>query len=146
MATRARGFSDKAGPFIKRNPGLPAHDIVRQLLASGLVRSEAQDPVGSLVATLHKHRRQIGVERRKEGGVYRYYPKNGHTSVGEEVIVSPQDSVITAPDEVVLLMVKLPASLLDVIDVLVATNQCKDRGAAVAWLVERGISSMRLSR
>lgn len=145
MAKRITGFSQEAGAYIERHPGQTAQEIVGYLLQSGAAESAAQDPEGSLVATLHKHHQQIGVERRRDGGVYRYYPRNGQ---------APSPFVLTAAvpgrqqdrDDEVVITIRLPQAATDVADTLVATGTCKDRSEAVTWLVNKAISAIRLTR
>ncbi len=139
---KIRGFSSKAGPYIERHPGMTAQDIVRSLLRSGEVQSAAENPEGSLVATLHKHHKAIGVERRKDGGVYRYYPQgNGAGPHGTAPL--PQAGSDSRNEDVVV-TVRLRRSVADIADVLVASGKCQTRSEAVTWLVEKGISSTRL--
>jgi len=138
---KIRGFSSKARPYIEGHPGMTAQQIVRSLLASGEVQSAAENPEGSLVATLHKHHREIGVERRRDGGVYRYFPMgNGPGSGGP---VRPVSLSSDSSDDVVV-TVRLRRPVADVADVLVASGKCRTRGEAVGWLIEKGITSARL--
>jgi len=144
MARRITGFSREAGTYIERHPGKTAQDIVRSLLQSGSVQSAADNPEGSLVATLHKHHKQIGVERRWDSGVYRYYPKNGQSP---PLPPPPKISVDDQPEgDKVLVKLWLPQAVTDVADTLVASGVCENRGEAVSWLIGRGISAIRLNR
>ncbi len=139
---KIRGFSSKAGPYIEGHPGMTAQEIVRSLLRSGEVQSAAENPEGSLVATLHKHHREIGVERRRHGGVYRYYPKgNGARS---DAPAHPVKTNSDSESDEVVVTVRLRRSAADVADVLVASGKCRTRSEAVSWLIEKGISSARL--
>ena len=145
MSRRITGFSSKARSYVEHNPGKTAQEIVRHLRQAGEVQSAAREPEGSLVATLHKHHVQLGLERRWDNGVYRYYPPNGH---------APSPSVLTVAlpggqpqtDNEVVIAVRLPQSTADIADTLVASGTCKDRSEAVSWLVNKGISAIRLTR
>ena len=139
---KIRGFSGKAGPYIEGHPGMTAQDIVRSLLRSGAVQSAAANPEGSLVATLHKHHREIGVERRRDGGVYRYYPKGNGAGLHATASLAQAGSDSKNDDAVVT--VRLRRAVADIADVLVASGKCQTRSEAVTWLIEKGISSTRL--
>ena len=139
---KIRGFSSKAGPYIARHPGLTAQDIVRSLLRSGEVQSAAENPEGSLVATLHKHHKEIGVERRRDGGVYRYYPNDDGAGLRANASLAQAGS--DSQNDDVVVTVRLRRAVADIADVLVASGKCQTRSHAVTWLIERGISSTRL--
>jgi len=79
---------------------------------------------------LHKHHRDIGVERRKEGGVYRFYPK-GH---GNGTKIAANDTIVVS--------VRLRRSDVEVLDVLVAAGRFTDRSEAVSWAASNTIASL----
>ena len=136
---KIRGFSSKVRPYVERHPGMTAQQIVRSLLESGEARSAAENPEGSLVATLHKHHREIGVERRRDGGVYRYYLKS---DVSGSYAPPVKPSADHESDDI-MVTVRLPRAAVDIADVLVASGKCQTRSQAVSWLIEKGISSAR---
>ena len=141
MKRRIRGFSHAAGQYIETHPGKTAQEVVDYLLKSGEARSAAQDPRGSLVATLHKHHRQIGVDRRRANGVYRYYPRNSENPPPPP----PSTVASTEPEgDEVSVILRVPRSTADVMDTLIASGICKNRIEAAAWLVNKGISAIRL--
>lgn len=73
---RVPGFMALARQIVTQTPGLTAQEVVEMAKRTGRVLSAAANPDGSLVATLHKHHSQFGLERRSDpGGRFRYYPK-----------------------------------------------------------------------
>lgn len=131
MVQKARGFLQEARVFVEdeHHLGLSAPEIVKALLKTGRVKSVARNPVGSLVATLNKHHHDIKLERRREGGVYRYYP----------VASGQPPSKSTTPDFDETVSIRLPKDRLEVADLLVEVGQHKSRSEALAWLVAQGI-------
>ena len=73
--SRSHGFLEQAVEEIKIRPGQSANEIVNRLLQGGMATSSAQNPVGSLVATLHKHYESKGIWREWQEGQYRFYPQ-----------------------------------------------------------------------
>ena len=123
---RARGFLRWAEGYIASNPGLSAQEIAEACLNQGVVSSSAQDPVASLVATLHKNHSEQ-VVRRRESGVYLYYPANPvdqspDASVGDETS-SPR---ITS-DEL--------DKYVRLADELAAVGKFKSQREALVWLI-----------
>ena len=75
---RITGFMPLARNIVLKFPGLKAQEVYQMVMAEhpGEVLSASANPEGSLVATLHKHHRQYGLERRRDStGRYRYYPR-----------------------------------------------------------------------
>jgi|SRR5438132_4461414 len=139
---RVRGFSQAAKTYVEQHPGKTAQEVVRYLLGSGAVQSAAQEPEGSLVATLHKHHVQLGLERRYDNGIYKFYPKNGQIPAPP---TSPRPAVSSEPEgEKVLVTLWLSQDATIAADTLVASGTCKDRSEAVSWLVNKAISVIRL--
>ena len=85
---KSRGFLDAARRLIAKHPGLTSKEIATRLLDSGEVTSYAHNPEGSLIATLQKHYLDIDVERRKEGGIFRFYPNEITVFLGSGEIQS----------------------------------------------------------
>ena len=82
MQRRITGFMPLARSIIEANPGLAAHEVVSLALRysgkEGIPISAAANPRASLTATLHKSRKDFGLEReRGADGTFRYYLK-GH--------------------------------------------------------------------
>src|SRR3989442_14312930 len=138
---RVRGFSQAAKTYVEQHPGKTAQEVVRYLLGTGAVQSAAQEPEGSLVATLHKHHVQVGLERRYDKGIYRYYATNGQ---GPPPLAPPKalGSVELESDKV-LVTIWLSQAATIAAETLVASGICKDRSAAVSWLVNRAVSAIR---
>ena len=144
MAQRITGFSRAAKVYVERNPGRTAKEVVDYVLRSGEASSAAQDPRGSLVATLHKHHRQLGLDRRQVNGSYRYYPRNGLTPASPP---PPVAMVRSQPDgDAISVTLRVARSVSDVMDTLIAIGTCKTRADAALWLMNKGISAMRLDR
>lgn len=140
MSRRVTGFSRTAKSYVEQHPGKTAQEIVRYLLGTGAVQSAALEPEGSLVATLHKHHIQLGLERRYDNGTYRYYPKNGHSPPPP----APPKMAIgdTSGSDRVLVTVWLSHAATIAADTLIASGTCKDRSEAVNWLVNRAVSGI----
>ena len=165
VAKKSRGFLASAQKLITQQPGLTANEIVTRLLNSGEATSYAQNPVGSLTATLQKHYPDIGVERRREGGIFRFYP-NGTTVLlgsgevtgyaqnpvgsltatlhGTTVAEGPgstnQPSQPLGTDEVEI-TVRLPRVIVDIIDNAVASGRYTQRNEAIQRLLQRGLAA-----
>ena len=128
---RARGFLQWAEDFIQRNPGNTAQVIAQRCLDARVIASTAQNPVGSLVATLHKHFSDQGrnVVRRREFGVYRFYPTNPPGNGDHNPGTKPTES--TPP--------KITAEQLQqyvsVADELVALGKFENQKDALVWLI-----------
>ena len=83
-------FVDWAENYIYRNPGLTAREIVESYLSQGLYSGFAQDPIQSLVATLHLYATRpenylpsMPVYRNEDDGPpYTFYPAPSHQSGG----------------------------------------------------------------
>ena len=89
---RVPGFMALARQIVTQTPGLTAQQVVEIAKRTGKVLSAAANPDGSLVATLHKHHQQFGLERRGDAeGRFRYYPK-GIAQVSPASILAVQDS------------------------------------------------------
>ncbi len=162
VAKKSRGFSASAQKLIIQQPGLTAKEIVTRLLTSGEATSYAQNPVGSLIATLQKHYTDIGVDRRREGGIYRFYPNsitNAEDHSGSNQPSQPLSTVVSAPpqpprppstdnqpgqpsgtDEIEV-TVRLSRVIVDIIDNAVASGRYKQRNEAIQRLLQRGIGA-----
>ena len=162
---KSRGFLDAARRLIAKHPGLTANEIVTRLLDSGEVESYAQNPVISLTATLQKHYMDIGVERRKEGGIFRFYHSGftvfldseeipsyaqnpgrsltatlDGTTVAEDPGNNNQPSQPLGTDEVEI-TVRLPRVIVDIIDNAVASGRYKQRNLAIQRLLQKGLGA-----
>ena len=136
MATKIRGFSADAKRLIEQHPGMTAQEIYRQLRLQGKAQSAAQDPQGSLVATLHKYHRQLGVERRYERGVYHYYPKGYGGS--QPPPSSPVGTASRSDNGMVDVRVRLPKERADLLDgMIIANGDLRDRSDAILWLIDK---------
>ncbi len=76
---RVTGFMQLAKEVIIGSPGLTAQEVYQKVRnvakTRGVALSAATNPESSLVATLHKHHRQYDLERSKQAGHYRFFPK-----------------------------------------------------------------------
>ena len=162
---KSRGFLDAAGRLIAEHPGLTSKEIATQLLDSGEVTSYAHNPEGSLIATLQKHYLDINVGRRKEGGIFRFYP-NGITvfldpgetqsyaqNTGRSLTATPDGTTVAedpgnnnqpsqplGTDEVEI-TVRLPRVIVDIIDNAVASGRYKQRNLAIQRLLQKGLGA-----
>lgn len=127
---RARGFLEWAIEYINSNPGLTAPEIARKALSLGIVVSTAQNPEGSLVATLHKHHSDQGrsVVRRKELGVFRFYPGDFEEEVSDPIPDTPSSDRITKD--------KLQ-KLISLADELVDVGKFGTQADALVWLIQK---------
>ena len=137
---RTRGFLREAVKEIQARPGQTANEIVERLLAIGRAASSAQDPVGSLVATLTKHHAEKSVRREWRDGQYRYYPVTRPKA--DEPNGSLPNGNPSSCDEVTI---KLPEDCKEFIDALVVLPQFTSRREVVMWLVRKGMESTRVS-
>ena len=136
MATKIRGFSADAQRLIEQHPGMTAQEIFRQLRLEGKAGSAAQDPQGSLVATLHKHHRNLGVERRYEGGAYHFYPKGYGGS--QPPPSGPLGTTSRSDNGTVDVRVRLPKKRADLLDgMIIANASLRDRSDAILWLIDK---------
>ena len=129
---RARGFLEWATDYISRHPGRTAQEIAQACLDLSIVTSVAQDPVASLVATLHKHHSDQGrrVVRRREGGSYRFYPSNASEEVVESLETKPDKSTSTdITDEQLQQFSSLASGL-------VKAGIFETRREALVWLIQ----------
>ena len=139
MTKKIRGFSANAKRFIEEHPGVTAQEIYRQLRLQGKAPSAAQDPQGSLVATLHKYHRELGVERRYEGGAFHYYPKGYGGS--QPPPSGPVGTARRSDDGMVDVRVRLPKERADLLDgMIIANADLRDRSDAILCLVDKAIT------
>ena len=136
MTTKIRGFSAHAKRLIEQHPGMTAQEIYRQLDLQGKAPSAAQNPQGSLVATLHKHHLALGVERRYDGGAFHYYPK-GYG--GRQPPPSgPVGTASRSDDGMVDVRVRLPKERADLLDgMIIANARLRNRSDAILWLIDK---------
>ena len=130
---RARGFLEWAEGYIHTNPGLTAQEIAQKCLDKGIVASTAQNPVASLVATLHKHHSDQGryVVRRKEFGVYRFYPSNSLEDVVNSPRMKPAESTSAKiTSDQLQQYVSLADELIDV-------GKFETQADALVWLIQK---------
>jgi len=124
-----RGFMELVPSIIKEFPGETAEFYAREALDSGIVSSDAKDPVLSLANTLAKQvreGREPGIRREQIGGKYRYFlvsePDEGHLeNIAVQIFLSTQE--------------------IEVLDNLVAVGKCKNRSDAIMWLAREGIKA-----
>ena len=138
MAQRAHGFLQKAKPLIEQQPGMTSQEVAAYLLGTGQAHSEAREPVLSLANTLNKHFRDIQVTRSKDGGVYRYYPEGMQSETKREKSASEPQRVLD-----VSIQLRIPQSIADVTDALVAVDRFQTRNDALIWLLGKGVASLR---
>ena len=127
---RARGFMAWAEDYIASHPGLTAQEIASWCLILGVVTSEAQNPEASLVATLHKHHSDEGrnIVRRRESGVYRFYPVDSQIEESQPAPDTTATDKIT-PDQL--------HKLVAVADQLVEIGKFKKQADALVWLIQK---------
>ena len=135
---RKGGFLKEAKELIQKEPGLTADEVVRKLLSSGRASSAAQNPVGSLTATIQKHYMDIGVNRRKVGSIYRFYA-NGMT-VTEDLGSNNLPRQPLGTDEVEITL-RLPIWIIGLADNQVNSGVASSRGQAISRLVEKGLNA-----
>ena len=138
--SRSHGFLAEAVKEIRSRPGQSAQEIAHRLLADGRATSSAKDPVGSLVATLHKHHPGNSVRRQRRGGQFRFFPVAGSEEGEEAVSTSTGNSI--ANEE---LTAVLPRDCIEFIDALVLLRQFTTRRDAVAWLIRKGMASAEIT-
>lgn len=126
------GFLEWAEDYIDSNPGRTAQHIVHTGLASGAVASDAGNPQGSLVATLHKHHADHGrIVRHWDqiDRVYRFYPAGARTRVYAKP-ASPEPPTPAAAPAVTI------GQLRNVADTLVHLGKFPNQADALLWLVQ----------
>jgi len=138
MPGKIRGFSAQARTYVEQHPGLTAKEIFEALRREGKADSAARDPQGSLVATLHKYHREMGLTRVYDRGTYRYYSK-GNGSGG-----SPPSPLVREPavgDNSPVVRVRLTKEKLALLDAMMIANvRLRDRSDAVNLLVDKALS------
>ena len=133
---RVRGFLDEAVKEIRNRPGQTAGEIVDRLLVEGRVVSKAQDPKGSLVATLAKHHAEKPIYRQRIDGKYRYYPVLDPEAEQTDVPVTVND---ISPSDV--LTIEVPKECRAAIDAIAVLLPLESRAEAAIWLIRKGIES-----
>ena len=138
--SRSHGFLEEAVKEIRARPGQSATEIARRLLDGGRATSTAENPIGSLVATLHKHHTGKSVRREWQAGQYRYYPEPELKTAGTGTswILNEEDSC----DEFVN---GLPKDCNEYIDALLVLPQFNNRRDVMLWLMRKGMESVRVS-
>ena len=142
----SRGFLQQAKQEIFSQPGQTAKQIVRKVLASGKVGSQAVDPENSFSATLSKHYQDIGVTRKKIDGAFRYFPLDGLPV--DEPPASKVDSFqspIALNENIVTITLPEGEDHLKFADALVTTGLCQTRNEALLLLMSKGIESIKRS-
>lgn len=138
---RSRGFLEEALKEIVMRPGQSATEIAKRLLSEGRATSVAKNPVGSLVATLHKyHAERHVLERRWERGQYRYYPKSETDEADPQ---PPEPERKSSSDDALLL--QLPKDCLEYVNALAVLPQFNTSLDAIVWLLRKGMQSTRVS-
>ena len=103
LPRRVVGFMGLACQIVKQTPGLTAQEVYRR--ASDMAKhdnkrlSAAKSPQGSLVATLHKHYHAYGLQRKRVGREYQYYPAALPATTGGAAILATFDGRIALPPE-----------------------------------------------
>ena len=138
--SRTHGFLEEAVREIWARPGQSANEIAKRLLDDGRATSTAESPVGSLVATLHKHHAGKSVRREWRAGQFRYYPED--ESEGEEAATVQHFGNLSSCDELTL---ELPKDCAEYIDALAVLPQFNSRREVVQWLIRKGMESVRVS-
>lgn len=106
LVKRVVGFMQLARQIVSQTPGLTAQEVYKRAnemaKQQGRRLSAAKSPQGSLVATLHKHHPYYGLDRRKVGREFRYYPagSNGSVELRPSTATSPTTSCLGLPSEV----------------------------------------------
>ena len=137
---RSHGFLEEAVKEIVARPGQSAGEIANRLLDDGRATSMALNPIGSLVATLHKHHAVKSVRREWRAGEYRYYPvfdkEPAQTNASQRLNGSYRQEDFTE---------MLPNDCVEFIEALAVMPQFNDRWEVLIWLIRKGIESGRLS-
>ncbi len=100
----------------------------------------AKNPVGSLLATLHKYHAEKPVQRRWENGEYRYYPESEPDEI-EPHPPQPEDTSGTSD----ALLQELPRDCLEYVNTLAVLPQFSTSLDAIVWLLRKGMQSARVS-
>lgn len=133
---RIVGFMALAREIVFQTPGLTAQEIYRQAAdiakLQSKVLSAAESPQASLVATLHKHHRKFGLERKKVGREYQYY----------SVISELRDVADTNSDTLGKDWLALPEELEKWIDALVNLGRFPNRQTAQKELIAIGAQTL----
>ena len=137
---RTHGFLEEAVKEIKSRPGQSANEIVLRLLEDGIAASSALNPIGSLVATLHKHHASKSVRREWKGGEYRFYPEE---KLKVEKIGATQE--LDKSHKCNQSIGDLPTDCIDFIDALLVLPQFTNRKDVVIWLIRKGMESVEVS-
>ena len=137
---RSHGFLEEAVKEITARPGQTANEIARRLLDDGRATSTAENPTGSLVATLHKHHAGKTVTREWQAGQYRYYPEPRPATAG--INESEKTSNSYPSDDYAKW---LPNDCIAYIDALAVLPQFNSRHDVVLWLIRKGMESVRVN-
>ena len=137
--SRSHGFLEEAVTEIYARPGQSANEIARRLLDEGRATSTAENPIGSLVATLHKHHFGKSVRREWREGQYRYYPRPEPQADEANALQSLKESSVHNELEGFL-----PKDCLEDIDALVRLPQFNSRHDVMLWLIRKGMESIRV--
>ena len=137
---RVHGFLDEAIKEINARPGQSATEIVNRLLLEGKVTSAAINPIGSLVATLHKHHPSKSVRREWVGGEYRFYPEAQANSIDVESLPKSVGHTTTVGAEE-----WIPSDCAEFIDALLVLGRFNSHREAIVWLVRKGMESVKVN-
>ena len=138
--SRSHGFLEEAVKEIRIRPGQSATEIAERLLADRRATSTAENPVGALMATLHKHHAGKSVRREWQAGQYRYFPELD-PEADETSAPQPADNSYSGD----ALATGLPKDCSEYIDALVVLPQFNNRRDVVLWLIRKGMESVRVS-
>lgn len=126
----ARGFMEFARSLICGDfPGQTAEWYAEEGLDSGLVSSDAKNPVQSLANTLAKQVRQgrePRIRRERVGGKCLYFP-----------VSDPDEEHL----ENIVVQISLSTQEVEILDSLVAVGKCSNRSDAIMWLAKEGIKA-----
>ena len=135
---RVGGFMRLARDIVDANPGLTAQEIYARADAiatqKGIRLSAARSAQGSLVATLHKHYTDYGLERKQRGRQFHYYLKGAAEGHG-----LPKASHASETGGCCL---DLPEEDNRRLDALISLGRFKDKQEAQRELVALGLQSL----
>jgi len=99
---RIVGFMDLARRIVSQTPDLTAQEIYKRAKDVAEKQnkkiSAAKSPQGSLVATLHKHHKQYGLERRRVGREFHYFVEGFRHSHAGSVTMSDNSCLVLSAE------------------------------------------------
>ena len=136
MVKRVGGFMELARQIVRQTPGLTAQEVYKRANEVAKQRdkklSAAKSPQASLVATLHKHYGQHGLERKLIGREFHYSPADVGASQGGMGINAGSGGCCRT----------LSSELDNRIDALVKLGRFPDKQTAERELVTIGIEAL----